>query len=128
MGARRALSRSSSSLLPSSATSLPGQTGFHLDHFFRLHAQRLRYLPHFGRVQRVAAALEAAQVEEELALRLGRGDLDQTPVAQDVFVDFRLDPVDGEGHQTHATVRVEALHRLHQADIAFLIRSACGRP
>jgi hypothetical protein len=43
-----------------------------------------------------------------------------TPVLQDVLVDLGLDPVHGERHQTHAARRVEALDRLHQADIAFL--------
>ncbi len=31
-----------------------------------------------------------------------------------------LDPVDRERDQAHAAFRVEALHRLHQADVAFL--------
>jgi len=35
-------------------------------------------------------------------------------------MDLGLDPLDGEGHQTHAVLRVETLHRLHQADVAFL--------
>ncbi|MNR06465.1 hypothetical protein D3C85_1225370 [compost metagenome] len=35
-------------------------------------------------------------------------------------MDFRLDPVHGERHQTHTHFRVEALDRLHQADVAFL--------
>ena len=64
--------------------------------------------------------LEPAQVEEQLALRLGGGDLHQPPVAQHVLVDLGADPVHGERHQAHADVRVEALHGLHQADVAFL--------
>src|SRR5690606_41079390 len=52
--------------------------------------------------------LGAAQVEEELALSLGRGNLDDAPVAQDELVHLRLDPMDGEGNQTHTDVRVEA--------------------
>ncbi len=35
-------------------------------------------------------------------------------------MDLGLDPVHGEGHQAHADLRIEALHRLHQADVAFL--------
>ena len=61
-----------------------------------------------------------AQIEEQLALRLGRGDLHEPPVAQHVLVDLGADPVHGEGHQAHAHRRVEALDRLHQADVAFL--------
>ena len=64
--------------------------------------------------------LVLAQVEEQLALRLGRGDLHQPPVAQHVLVDLGADPVHGERHQPHADRRVEALDRLHQADVAFL--------
>lgn len=45
--------------------------------------------------------LEAAQVEEHLPLDLGGRHLDQAPALRDVLVDFRLDPVDGEGHQAH---------------------------
>ena len=64
--------------------------------------------------------MKLAQVEEQLALRLGGGDLHQPPVAQHVLVDLGADPVHGEGNQAHADVRVEALHGLHQADVAFL--------
>ena len=35
-------------------------------------------------------------------------------------MDFGLDPVQRERHQPHAAARVEAAHRLHQADVAFL--------
>src|SRR5690606_10901559 len=48
------------------------------------------------------------------------GDLHQTPVAQHVFVDLGADPVHGERDQPHADRGVEALHRLHQSDVAFL--------
>ena len=64
--------------------------------------------------------LHRAQVEEQLALRLGRRDLDHAPVLQDVLVDLGLDPVQRVAHQAHALVRVEALDGLHQADVAFL--------
>jgi len=69
-----------------------------------------------------------AQVEEQLALRLGGGDLHQPPVAQHVFVDLGADPVHGERHQPHADRRVEALDRLHEADVAFLHEVAEGQP
>jgi hypothetical protein len=51
--------------------------------------QRLRN-PGLGAVS--AWPVHASQVEKQLALRGGR-DLDQPPVAQYVFVDLRLDPV-----------------------------------
>ncbi len=75
---------------------------------------------HLGRRQRLRARLHAAQVEEELALRLGRRDLDQPPVAQDVLVDLGPDPVQREADQAHAALRVEPAHGLHESDVAFL--------
>ena len=35
-------------------------------------------------------------------------------------MDFGADPVNRERHQAHADRRVEALHGLHEADVAFL--------
>jgi hypothetical protein len=60
------------------------------------------------------------QVEEQLALRLGGGHLDQAPVLQDVLVNLGLDPVQRVADQAHALVGVEALDGLHQADVALL--------
>src|SRR3546814_14784542 len=68
---------------------------------------------------RLAIRTHAAQVEKQFALRLGRGDLDQTPIAHNVFVDFSLDPVNGKRHQTHPAFGVKTFYRLHQAHIAF---------
>ena len=48
-----------------------GQARFHLDDFFRLDAQLVRHVGYLCRRQRFAARLHAAQVEEQLALRLG---------------------------------------------------------
>ena len=31
-----------------------------------------------------------------------------------------LDPMDGEGHEAHAALRIEALHGLHESDVALL--------
>src|SRR3546814_1291864 len=59
-------------------------------------------------------------VEEQLALRLGGGDLDDAPVLEDVLVHLGADPVHREADQAHADFGVEALDRLHQADVAFL--------
>ena len=75
---------------------------------------------HLGLVHPAQTGLGAAQVEEQLALRLGRGDLDDAPVLEDEFVNLGLDPVHREADQTHPDFRIVALDRLHQADIAFL--------
>ena len=99
---------------------LAGEPRFHLGDFLGLDLQLGGDAPDVALRERREAALHRAQVEEQLALRLGGGDLHQPPVAQDVLVDLGLDPVDGERHQAHAALRVEALHGLHQADVAFL--------
>ena len=78
--------------------------------------------------QRGRARLHAAQVEEELALRLGRRDLDQPPVAQDVLVHLGADPVQRERHQADAALGIEAADRLHEADIAFLDQVGLRQP
>ena len=67
-----------------------------------------RDLFHFLVIHPAETLLRAAQIEEELALGLGRGHLDDAPVAQDVFVDLGPDPVDREGDETHAERRIES--------------------
>src|SRR3546814_14468147 len=74
----------------------------------------------FRGVQPAQALLALAQVEEQLALRLGGGDLDDAPVLEDELVHLGADPVHRETDQAHADRRVEALDRLHPADVAFL--------
>ena len=108
-----------------------GQAGFHLAHLFGLDLEVARDHVDLAVGQHLAvrvalsrlgaeALLHRAQVEKQLALRLGRGDLDHAPVLQDVFVDLGLDPVNGIADQAHTLVRVEALDGLHQAHVAFL--------
>ena len=99
---------------------LSRQAGFHLGHFLGLDVELGRDVLHVALRERRKAGFHRTQVEEQLALRFRRGDLYQPPVAQDVLVDFGLDPVDGERHQADAALRVKALHRLHQSDVAFL--------
>ena len=99
---------------------LPGQPRLHLEHLFGLDAEILRDARSFLARQRARPGLHAAQVEEQLPLRLGGRDLDQAPVAQNVFVDLGTNPVQGKRHQAHAPLGVETAHRLHQPDIAFL--------
>ncbi|CFP68372.1 Uncharacterised protein [Bordetella pertussis] len=98
----------------------PGQAHFHLADVLAAHIELARDVVDLLGIQRLAVGAHAAQVEEQLALRLGGGHLDQPPVADDEFVDFGLDPVHGERHQPHPALGVEALDGLHQADIAFL--------
>ena len=62
----------------------------------------------------------AAEIEEQLPLRLGGRHLHDPPVAQDVLVNLGPNPVDREGNQAHPHFRVETLDRLHEADVAFL--------
>ena len=74
--------------------------------------------PHVALVEHRDLALGLAQVEEQLLL-VGRGaHLHQRPRAQDVFLDRRLDPPHGVGGEPEALLGLEALDRLHQADIA----------
>ncbi|MPN07587.1 hypothetical protein SDC9_154858 [bioreactor metagenome] len=111
-----------------------GQTGFHLDDFLALDVELCSNRINFVRSQGFAQGqlfvghggiglqvmLHRAQIEEQLALGLGRRDLDHAPVLQDIFVNFRLDPVHGVADQTHALIGIEAFDSLHQAHIALL--------
>ena len=71
-----------------------------------------------------AEALELAlllvQPEEELALRARGAEADQPDVVEQVLEDVGADPVRGVGGELHALIGIEALHRLHQADVALL--------
>ncbi len=75
--------------------------------------------PQVALFERLELALDLAQIEEELLLRGGGAHLHQAPGAQDVFLDRRPDPPHGVGRKPEALVGIEALHRLHQPDIAF---------
>src|SRR6185312_573338 len=97
-----------------------GQTRFHFQHGGFGHAQVLRDLAHFLHVHPAEALLGLAQVEEQLALRLGGGNFHDAPVAQDEFVHLGANPVHREADQSHAVVGIETLDGLHQADVAFL--------
>ena len=97
-----------------------GQAHLHLGDFLRLHVQLGGEAADLLAGERGRALLHRAQIEEQFSLRLGGGDFHQPPVAQDVLVDLGLDPVDRERDEAHAARRVEALDRLHQADVALL--------
>ena len=68
-----------------------------------------------------------AQVKKEFALRLGGGEFDHSPVAQDVLMDLGLDPVHGVRHQAHALGEVKSFDGLHETDIAFLNQIGMGQ-
>ena len=119
---------SSSPGVGSSATIVAAETRFHLDHFLGLDAQVAGDRLRFGHRKGGRARLHAAQVEEQLALRLGRGDLDQPPVAQDVLVHLGANPVQRERHEPHAALGVEAADGLHEAHIAFLDEIGLRQP
>ena len=68
-----------------------------------------------------------AQVKEQLALGLGRSDLDNAPVTQDELVDFSADPVYRKRNQAHAHPGIKTFHGLHQADISFLDQVRLGQ-
>ena len=69
-------------------------------------------------VQRLDLAFDLAQIEEQPLLIGGRSHLHEAPRAQDVFLNRSLDPPHGVGRQAETALRLEALDRLHQADIA----------
>ena len=99
---------------------MTAQTRFHLQDVVGADAQLAGDRVHFLVVQPAQPLLGAAQLEKQLALRLGGGHLDDAPVAQDEFVDFRPNPMHGKRHQPHAVRRIETLDRFHQANVAFL--------
>ncbi len=99
---------------------MAAETAFHFHHIAFADVQLPGNLFYFLWFERFQTLFQAAQVEKQLALCLGGGDLHQTPVAQDVFVHFGTDPMQRERHQAHAALRIVAFYRLHQADVALL--------
>src|SRR5690606_37837408 len=69
-------------------------------------------------VQRGDLPLHLAQVEEQPLLGGGRADLDETPGAQDVFLNGSTDPPHRIGREAEPLIRLEALDRVHEADVA----------
>ncbi len=61
-----------------------------------------------------------AQLEEKLALGLGRTDFEQTPGGNNMVLDIRPDPPDRIGDKPDTLVRVELSDRHHQPDITLL--------
>src|ERR1035437_5434183 len=95
----------------------------HVDHVLFRDAEPLGdgldlVVSHIALVDDRYLALSLAQVEEQLPLVVGGAHLHQRPRAQDVFLDRCPDPPHGVGSEPEALFGLEALDRLHQADIA----------
>ena len=103
------------------------EASLHALHFLHIDTQLLGHRAGLLGAEPGQVFLGAAQVEKQFALGLGRGHLDDAPVAQDVLVHFGLDPVHRERHQAHPFFRIEALDCLHQADIALLYQVGFGQ-
>ena len=99
----------------------------HGQHVTVLDPELLGQRVDFTRAHPAQRLARAAQVEEQLALRLGGRDLDDAPVAQDELVHLGFDPMHGERHQAHADRWVKAFDRLHEADIALLDEVVLGQ-
>ncbi len=102
---------------------IAAEAAVHVDHVLLVDAQPLGddldlIGPQVAFVERGNLALGLAQVEEQLLLVGGGAHLHQRPRAQDVFLDGGLDPPHGVGGEPEALLGLEALDRLHQADIA----------
>ena len=74
--------------------------------------------PEITILDRLDVTLGLAQVEEQLLLRRRGADLHEAPRTQDVLLDRGLDPPHRIGRKAEALVGLEALHGLHEADIA----------
>ena len=68
----------------------------------------------------LAVFFQLPEIEEKFSLVLRSGELDDTPVSNDVFLNFRSNPMDGKGHEAGATIRVVASNGFHQTNVAFL--------
>ena len=96
------------------------QSLLHLADNLRFHTKIGRNVLDLGLRHPTQSLSRAPQIEEQLALRLGGGDLGDPPVAQNELVNLRPDPVNRKGDEPNSDTRVETLDRLHQADIALL--------
>src|SRR6266852_9898292 len=63
--------------------------------------------------------LGRAKLKEQLFLVRSGTDLHKRPGSQDVVLNRGPDPPDRIGSKAEASLRFEAIYRLHQADIAF---------
>ena len=68
----------------------------------------------------LAVFFQLSEIEEKFSLILRSGALDDAPVSDDVFLNFRSNPMDGKSHEAGATIRVVSSDGFHQANVAFL--------
>ena len=73
-----------------------------------------------GLCERLVAFFHLAQVKKEFALIFRCRHFHQSPVANDVILNFRTNPVNGKRHEPNALVRIKMFDGFHQTDIAFL--------
>ncbi len=109
------------------------EAAVHVDHVLLGDAEPLGDQPYLvgaqvAFLQHRHAALFLAQVEEQLPLVGSGAHLHKRPRAQDVLVDGCLDPPHRIGDEAKALVRLEALDRLHEPDIALRDHLEIGRP
>ena len=97
-----------------------GHALFHFQDFGQFDAQIVGDFLRFFWRQSIQVFTHAAQVEEQFALRFGCGNANQTPVAQNKFVNFGFNPMHGKRKQARAAAWFVAFDGFHQADIAFL--------
>ena len=100
---------------------------FHVVYVFGAHIQLAGHLVDLVWREGLTIFFEAVQVKKQLAVRLGGDHFHHAPVANNVFVNFCLDPVQRKADQAHATRGVKAFHCLHQADIALLNEIGMGQ-
>src|ERR1700722_14526468 len=103
--------------------SVAAETAVHIDHVLLADAEPLRnrldlIVAQIALVERRNPALGLAQVEEQLLLARRRAHLHERPRAQDVFLDRGANPPHGVSRELESLVRLEALDRLHEADVA----------
>src|SRR5674476_576836 len=72
---------------------MSGKARFHIHHIAFADVELLRDLADLLWLERFQPFFHAAQIKEQLALRLGGGNLDQPPVAHHELVDLGTYPV-----------------------------------
>ncbi len=100
----------------------PVEPDVHLLDLRLLDVEGLGDLAELGVLRRHALQLllGLVELEEELALVLGRPDLHEAPGLDDEVLHVGPDPPHGVGDEPVALVGVELLHRVHEPHVAFL--------
>ena len=101
--------------------SLSAEALLHVDHVVLGDVEALGDQPRLDLdAEPLELALLLVEPEEELALGARRAESHQADVVEQVLEDVGADPVGRVGRELHALVRIEALDRLHQADVPLL--------